>query len=106
MAVLLFSVSASQSSIMLTHTLPPPALKPHDNQRNYHISTSPSAVFPLSLCLSVSLVFLAPLVFALSIHISLSLKMCFVQGNQVLFHLDSKTVFPHSSTGCNIDFEK
>lgn len=55
MAVLLFSVSASQSSIMLTHTLPPPALKPHDNQRNYHISTSPSLLFfpSLFVCQSV-----------------------------------------------------
>ncbi len=76
MAALLFSVSVCQSSIMLTHTLSLPALRPHDNQCNYHISTSPSLLFSPSLFVYQSICCFLFLSSLLSVYISLFLWRC------------------------------
>lgn len=87
---------------------PPPALKPHDNQRNYHISTSPSLlVFPSpSLSLFIS-----------QFVVSSSSRLCFQYTNLTfsedvlrsrkfcLIPLCFKTALPHGSACCNIDLE-
>lgn len=87
---------------------PPPALKPHDNQCNYHISTSPSLlVFPSH---SVSL-------FISQFVVSSSSRLCFQYTNLTfsedvlrsrkfsLIPLCFKTALPHGSACCNIDLE-
>lgn len=101
MAALLFSVSVSQSSIMLTHSLPPPALKPHDNQCNYHISTYPSLLFFPSLFVYQSICCFLLLSSLLSVYIPHFLWRCALfMEIQSCFTFVSKTVLSHSSTCC------
>lgn len=102
MAALLFSVSLSQCSIMLTHTLSPPALKPHDNQRNYHISTSPSLLFFPSLFVYQSMCCFLLLSSLLSVYISHFLWRCAL-FKEIMSQ--SFTLF-QKQCSCNIDYEK